>query len=144
MENVRALHGCSILVVDSEPILALELESAFEEVGADVIHASLCESALPLTDQSEICAAVVEYMLRDGACLRLIERLADREIPTIIYTAHSPLPDAICNLPVADKLTDPREIVTKVRGLFANGPKKQKVDRAGSGDGNAEGNAKVH
>jgi DNA-binding response OmpR family regulator len=124
MSQSTALRGCSVLLVETEPILALEIEHWLERAGAEVIVATLCETALPLAERSELRGAVVEYMLRDRDCFPVLERLAARHIPTLVYTAHSPPPSELAGFSVIDKLMAPSDIAGLMEKLVLGERKK--------------------
>ena len=62
------LRGRSILVVEDEPLIALDLERYLQGAGAYVLCASAHARALRLMDRPGLSAAVLDYSLTDGDC----------------------------------------------------------------------------
>jgi DNA-binding NarL/FixJ family response regulator len=57
------LSGRTILVVEDEPLIALDLKTALEDAGAKVIQAADAASALPLAERRDLSAAIVDFWL---------------------------------------------------------------------------------
>lgn len=89
------LDGCSVLVVDDEPLLAMDIESAFQRCGADVAVASTVKEASFLVDDG-FCLGVLDHGLPDGQGTELYELLRDLRVPFIIYTGYE-VPEAVRN-----------------------------------------------
>ena len=60
----------TILVVEDEALIALDLEGALCDAGANVLIATTVHKAADLIERSEISAALVDYKLRDGMTRR--------------------------------------------------------------------------
>jgi DNA-binding response OmpR family regulator len=85
------LHGRSILVVEDEPVIALDLTQAFERVGAQVIMSTTLHDAMVLVEDESLSGAVLDHALKDGDSSPLCERLKERDIPFLIYSGLSKL-----------------------------------------------------
>jgi CheY-like chemotaxis protein len=81
------LAGCTILIVEDEPLIALEVHAAFREVGANTVAASDAEEAQRMAHTPGLSAAVVDINLGDGDCSSVCELLAELNIPFVFYTA---------------------------------------------------------
>ena len=57
------LDGALILVVEDEPLIALDISSSLRDAGAQVVQAANVESALAAIDRHRCSAAVVDYWL---------------------------------------------------------------------------------
>ena len=57
------LRGCSILIVEDEPLMALDLHAALYAAGAGIIAATNAQEALRLIRRNEISAAVIDIRL---------------------------------------------------------------------------------
>jgi len=55
------LRGRSILVIENEPLIALDLRNELEAAGAHVICARSPQTALQAIDQDQLSAAVVDF-----------------------------------------------------------------------------------
>ena len=120
--NVRngALAGRSILIVEDEPLIALEIHAAFSAAGASIVSASDTREALRTISLPDLSAAVVDINLGSEDCSAVCKRLSDRGIPFIFYTGEARAdillkwPDA----PVLTKLADKQRIVEVVAGVL--------------------------
>lgn len=105
----RALEGCHVLVVDDEPIIAMDLAEELEAAGALVIGpASSIESATVLLDTGHVRAAVLDIRLGEQLIFPLADVLAAQGIPFIFASGwdcasvperHAEVP--LCNKPCA-------------------------------------------
>jgi DNA-binding response OmpR family regulator len=86
------LAGRSILIVEDEPVVAMDIVAVFERAGARVLRMGTLRQALLLAEKESLSAAVLDYGLSDGDSSRLCERLKKRYIPfvhCIVVTARS-------------------------------------------------------
>ena len=81
--------GRSILVVEDEPLIALDVSLAFENVGAVVLTARTLAAALLLVEHGGLSAAVLDFGLGDGDADALCSRLDQRRIPFILHSGYS-------------------------------------------------------
>jgi ActR/RegA family two-component response regulator len=63
----RRLAGRLILLVEDEPVIALDVEKALREAGARVVTAGNLESGLYPTVHPDLSAAAVDLRLGDGS-----------------------------------------------------------------------------
>ena len=82
----RVLDGRAILVVEDEPLVALDIAEILGAAGAICLTANTLEDALNAAERSEITAAIVDRALKDGDTTKLCERLNKRSIPFMIYS----------------------------------------------------------
>ena len=75
-----ALSGRSILVVEDEPLIALDLRQSLESAGAYVFAATQLPHALQLAGHPDLSAAVVDYRLGQGDSTAICSLLEQREI----------------------------------------------------------------
>jgi PleD family two-component response regulator len=59
------LHGRSILIVEDEPLIALDIAQAFEDAGAEIVVTSTLHHALVLVEHDGLSAAVLDHALHD-------------------------------------------------------------------------------
>ena len=112
------LAGRSILIVEDEPLIALDIATEFERVGALVAHTATLKEALNLIEADGLSAAILDHGLQDGDSTKLCERLADRGIPFVIYSGYGRL-DGACSKGVkVDKPVHPAFLVTTVDGIL--------------------------
>ena len=84
----RPLAGRVILVVEDEPLLALEMDKALRVAGAKVVSAGFLESGLCSTEHPQLAAAVVDLHLGDGNGTALCRRLRQLGVPFVVHTGY--------------------------------------------------------
>jgi CheY-like chemotaxis protein len=115
-----ALSGRSVLVVEEEPLVALQLEEQFYRVGARVLAAGKLHEALHMVEHPALSAAVVNLRLGSDNTARVCRRLSQLGVPFIFHTrydaaeASQAWPDA----PVVSKPADSRVLVSSVVELL--------------------------
>ena len=57
------LQGRSILIVEDEPLIAMEIVRAFESAGARVLKTSTLREALVVVEDDDLSAAVLDHGL---------------------------------------------------------------------------------
>ena len=82
------LTGHTILIVENEAPVTLDIVDVFERAGARVVASNSVELAQQLVEAQE-WSAVVAYALSDADSSRLFERLKQRNIPCLLYTGSS-------------------------------------------------------
>jgi DNA-binding response OmpR family regulator len=84
-----SLAGRSILIVEDESLIALDIRTVMELAGAHVIIAASLRHARPLIATDGLSAAVVAHALQDGDGSELCELLKECGIPFVIYSGFS-------------------------------------------------------
>ena len=125
-----SLAGRSILIVEDEPLIALDIGQAFENVGAVVFTARSLNDAVRLVEQDGLSAAVVDFGLGDGDADALCGRLNDRSIPFILHSgySHTPQESAV----VIPKPASPATLVDAIAELLTLKERRQCRERANS------------
>lgn len=88
----------TLLVVEDEPVLARNLVAAFSRPGLfDVVHAPRLAAARELVADKLPDVALLDLRLPDGSGLDLLEwlRARDLDLPVIMMTAYSSVPEAV-------------------------------------------------
>jgi DNA-binding response OmpR family regulator len=128
------LCGRSVLVVEDEPLIALDLEQSLHEAGAKVLPACTLDRALQLVDHAGLSAAILDYGLSAGNCGPVCERLAQRRIPFVIYSGYPDLKEKFPNAVIVSKpaaLTDVVDALsTLLRVPFLRRPSRREADHA--------------
>ena len=114
----RPLAKRSILIVEDEPLIAMDLTQAFEGAGAHVITTRSLREALRLVESERFCAAILDHALGDGDSSQLCARLKERDIPFALYTGYSQIKGACHNAPIVPKPAQPSELVDTIAGLL--------------------------
>lgn len=84
----QTLKGCSLLIVEDEPLLVMDVEFDFAETGAELTVTSVLHHAMILVEHDGISAAILDHAIGEDNCSRLYERLRERGIPFIIYSGY--------------------------------------------------------
>lgn len=86
--SIERIDG-SVLLVEDNLLIAMEVEQALETLGADEVHvASSVASALILLEQHRIDFAVLDYNLGREQSVRVAEELGRRDIPFVFATGY--------------------------------------------------------
>ena len=75
------LQGQSILLVEDEPLIAIDVAQAFENSGAAMTTTNTLRHALLLVEHDRLSGAILDHALGDGDSSLLCERLKQRGIP---------------------------------------------------------------
>jgi CheY-like chemotaxis protein len=112
------LAGCSILVVEDEPLIALDIVDCFQKAGASVLSAPNLHDGLRLAGHPDLSAAVLDFGLSDGEGAALCERLTQRGIPFVLHSGYAHLPDACRAGIIVPKPATPTTLVTAMARLL--------------------------
>ena len=87
------LAGRSILVVEDDAPLRLELATRLQDAGARVFAASHLDKAMRLADHPDLSAGVLDFDLGNAYSTDVCWKLVDRHIPFVFHTGrvHSAL-----------------------------------------------------
>ena len=119
MGNAR-LGGRKVLLVEDEPLIALDLRDALSGAGATVVSASDAPEAARLVGSPALAAAIVDVNLGALDCWIVCRLLARRGVPFMFYTGYTKAnvlqewPDA----PVLAKPASAEQIVAAVGSLL--------------------------
>jgi len=119
MGSINPLFGRSALIVEDEPLIALELHDALRASGASILAATTIKDALHLIAYAQICAAIVDVNLGDQDCSSVCAALARQSIPFMFYTGCSTAPSLTvwAGAPAVDKPAPSGKIVDTITRL---------------------------
>ena len=83
------LEGRTILIVEDEAIIVMDLTMALEDAGAEVTSTHTLKHALLLVEHDGLSAAILDHGLKDGDSSLLSRRLKERGIPFLIYSGYT-------------------------------------------------------
>jgi DNA-binding NtrC family response regulator len=112
------LEGRSILIVEDEALIVLDLTMAFEEAGAEVTSTHTLKHALLLVEDDGLSAAVLDHGLKDGDSSLLSKRLKERGVPFLIYSGYSDAAAVKQGVPFISKPASHEVLVTAVEDLI--------------------------
>jgi DNA-binding response OmpR family regulator len=84
----RPLTGRAVLVVEDNPVIAMDILHGLEAAGASVSKARTLCDALSKVERSDLCAAVLDHALDDDDASQICSRLDERNIPFVIYSGY--------------------------------------------------------
>ena len=82
------LDGLSLLVVEDEPLIAMDIAMAFEDSGAQITSTNTLKHAVLLVEHDGLSGAILDHGLGDGDTSILCARLRERGIPFMIYSGY--------------------------------------------------------
>ena len=117
------LQGALILVIEDEPLIALDLSASLRDAGARVVQAANVEGALAAIEAHACSAAVLDFRLGVETGRAVARRLKEKRVPFLYYSGRA-LDDLTTGsgAPVISKPAGSREIVGMLRLLIDGKP----------------------
>jgi DNA-binding response OmpR family regulator len=84
-----SLAGRKVLIVEDEPLIALDILTSFRAAGATAVAARSLAEAHRLVEQQDLSAAVLDFGLGDGDAEQLCHRLTERHVPFVLHSGYS-------------------------------------------------------
>jgi CheY-like chemotaxis protein len=78
----------SILVVEDNPIIAMDVVQGLQAAGASVIEARTLSDALCKVECPTLSAAVLDHAINDDDASQICDRLDERNIPFVVYSGY--------------------------------------------------------
>jgi DNA-binding response OmpR family regulator len=119
-QHSRSLLGRSILIIEDEPLIALDVYSALSAVGASIIAATDLADAEHLARSAEISAGVLDINFGGRDCSTVCEVLSHRRVPFLFLTGFQPAPIMMSwpKAPVVAKPASHEQLVAAVADLL--------------------------
>ena len=114
------LEGRSILIVEDEPLIALDITEAFAGTGAALTTTNTLQHALTLVEHNDLSAAILDHSLGDGNSSLLYARLKERGVPFIIYTGLPKVDGGGAGGLHVSKPAEPGRLVAAMESLLSN------------------------
>lgn len=109
-----ALQGCSILVVEDEYIMAMDLHCSLEDAGATVLGpvGSVADALAILDVTADIHAAILDVNLGKETAYAIADALSARDVPFVFTTGYDKdiLPPRFAHVTVCTKPLDMRAV----------------------------------
>ena len=114
------LAGQLVLIVEDEPLIALDLHAALSAAGAGIVAATETVEALRLIRRNDVSAAVLDIGLGDRDCTQVCQALLHHGVPFLFYTGQgeAAMLKAWPHVPIMIKPTGHDEIVARVAQLI--------------------------
>lgn len=115
-----SLAGRSILILEDEPLIAFDIEQAFETAGASIVAARTVVQAMSEIEKQQFAGAVVDFALADGDASAFCTRLHEQNVPFLVHSglsgSHHPCAGAVIGKPAR-----PENIVEVMASLLNGG-----------------------
>jgi DNA-binding response OmpR family regulator len=114
------LTGRSILIVEDEPLIVMDISRAFEHTGAELTTTNTLRHAMIIVEYDGLAGAILDHALPDGDSSFLYARLKERGIPFIIYSGYrqGELEGPLRNIPYLEKPANPAILVEMMLSLL--------------------------
>jgi DNA-binding response OmpR family regulator len=116
------LAGRAVLVVEDNPIIAMDVVQGLQAAGASVSEARTLSDALCKVECPELSAAVLDHALNDGDASQICDRLDQRCIPFVIYSGYDYVKGPCSEGEHVRKPVPPSVLVTTVVDLLIGRP----------------------
>ena len=112
------LKGSSILIVEDEPLIVLDISMAFESEGAHLTTTNTVKHAKLLVEHDGLSAAILDHALPDGDSTSLCTRLTERGIPFLMYSGFNTTDDACKSAPHLKKPASHAQLLDAMEALI--------------------------
>jgi DNA-binding response OmpR family regulator len=118
----RPLSEVRVLVVEDDPLMAMDLEDTLADAGAVVVD--LCrtlDEAMARANGDDFAVAVLDFGLGTDTASPVARQLVRRGVPFILYTGKSSGDPSLAEwaCPIVQKPASPRELVSAVRTVLS-------------------------
>ena len=119
-----ALRGRSILIVEDEPLIGMDIRLALEDAGALVTATTTIRHALLLVEHDGLAGAIMDHALADGDSATLCVRLKARGIPYVSYSGFDPVKGADPDAPWVGKPASMYTLLSTLAALLEGRPER--------------------
>ena len=120
----EALEGATILIVEDEAIIALDMKATLLDAGAGVAGpVRNVAEALDIISRMKLSAGVLDVRLGTDAVWPVAEALVEKGVPFVFHTAHGEKDlknPAWTGRPVIQKPATARQLVNAIVSLLKN------------------------
>jgi DNA-binding response OmpR family regulator len=118
------LAGCTVLVVEDEVLVGLDVVDMLEAGGAQAVLARSASEAISALDRVKVTAAVLDINLGNHDCAAVYQRLREREVPFLFRTGYAVPLAGWESVTVIRKPTTAQELVEAVERLCRSRPQQ--------------------
>jgi DNA-binding response OmpR family regulator len=117
------LTGVRALIVEDDPLMAMDLEDILAGAGADVV--GVCQTldeAMARADTDDFAVAVLDFSLGADTATPVARRLVGRGVPFVVYTGNSQREPGLKewkDYSIVEKPALPRTLVSAIRAALA-------------------------
>jgi DNA-binding response OmpR family regulator len=114
-----ACYGCLVLIVEDEPLIALDLAETFKNAGARVVISGTLDDAMEKAELEGLTAAIIDHALHDGLTTSdVCAKLKERNVPFVVYSGYDKLHGACASGELVGKPASPNMLLTALQGLL--------------------------
>jgi len=111
------------LILEDEPLIAMDVENTLREAGHDVSIVSTCVEATEWLKRRRPDIVIADVVLRDGPCHDVVEQMVRDQIPFVVHSGN--LADAHVGTPYAhgtwlNKPSLPDDLLAAVKQAMSN------------------------
>jgi DNA-binding response OmpR family regulator len=129
MNDNNPLSGVTVLLVEDDLLLAMDIEDTLAGMGAvvvDVCHT--LDEAVARADVNDFAVAVLDFSLGSDSVAPLARRLARRNVPFILHTGMSRSEPSMMEWRdsiIVEKPASPQALVTAIRSALERQPARR-------------------
>ncbi len=112
------LTDSSILVVEDEPLIVMDISMAFEKSRSHVTSTNTVKHAKLLVEHDGLSAAILDHALSDGDSTSLCTRLTARGIPFLMYSGFTTTDGACKDAPRLNKPASHEQLLNAMEALI--------------------------
>ena len=116
------LKGRAVLIVEDEPLIAMDIADAFKKAGAKITMTTTLKQAMILVEHDGPAVAILDYALNDGDSSALCVRLKERDIPFVIYSGFAQIGGIAAEAPLVKKPARADVLIRTVEALLPDPP----------------------
>ena len=120
------LSGVRVLVVEDDPLMAMDLKDTLAEAGAVVLGpCRTLDEAMARTNADDFAVAVLDFSLGEDTASPVARRLASRGVPFVLHTGKSSRDPSLAEwaCPIVEKPASPRALVSAVSAVLTRAPR---------------------
>jgi CheY-like chemotaxis protein len=119
------LSGVRVLIVEDDPLMAMDLEDTLAEAGAVVV--GLCQTlneAMARANVDDFVVAVLDFSLGPDTASLVARQLVRRGVPFVLHTGKSSRDPSLAEwaCPIIEKPASPRALVSAIRTVLPPKP----------------------
>ena len=88
--RISTMAGCSILICEDEPLIAIDIADAFSNVGVRVVTVRSLAQAFIVIEDDAPSAVILDHALSDGESSQLCDCLKEQNIRTCSTVGTAP------------------------------------------------------
>jgi DNA-binding response OmpR family regulator len=133
MNDNNPLSGVTVLVVEDDLLLAIDLEDTLAGMGAVVVDVShTLDEAMAWADADDFAVAVLDFSLGSDSVTPLARRLARQNVPFILHTGMSRGEPSLMewrDALIVEKPASPHTLVAAIKSVLAGEPARRQGRR---------------